>query len=104
MATNQAATLEASNVSFNLMRALSVPWLDRTIAVVACLPLVYGSYYRFYHSHQGIPMIASVLNIMILVITMVFRRPPKRVTPNPWFWLLAFVASYWLTFSIFVLQ
>jgi protein-S-isoprenylcysteine O-methyltransferase Ste14 len=26
---------------------------------------------------------------------MVIRRPPKRVTPNPWYWLLAFVATYW---------
>jgi protein-S-isoprenylcysteine O-methyltransferase Ste14 len=26
---------------------------------------------------------------------MVIRRPPQRVTPNPWYWLLAFVATYW---------
>lgn len=25
---------------------------------------------------------------------MVSRRPPKRITPNPWFWLLAFVNTY----------
>jgi protein-S-isoprenylcysteine O-methyltransferase Ste14 len=25
---------------------------------------------------------------------MVFRRTPVRVTPNPWYWLLAFVATY----------
>jgi protein-S-isoprenylcysteine O-methyltransferase Ste14 len=41
---------------------------------------------------------------LILVITMVIRRPPKRVTPNPWYWLLAFVASYWLVFILFFLQ
>jgi protein-S-isoprenylcysteine O-methyltransferase Ste14 len=35
---------------------------------------------------------------------MVMRRPPKRVTPNPGYWLLAFVASYWLSFSILLLQ
>ena len=32
--------------------------------------------------------------VMILIVTMVIRRTPVRVTPNPWFWLLAFVASY----------
>ena len=35
---------------------------------------------------------------------MMIRRPPKRVTPNPWYWLLAFVASYWLTCMIFFVQ
>ena len=35
---------------------------------------------------------------------MVIRRPPKRVTPNPWYWLLAFVASYWLILILGLLQ
>src|ERR1700691_1369716 len=26
---------------------------------------------------------------------MVFRRPPVRVTTNPFFWVLAFIATYW---------
>ena len=34
MAMNQAiAPVKAPTVSFNLMRVLSVPWLDRTIAL-----------------------------------------------------------------------
>jgi len=94
----------APNLSSSVIRLLARPWLDRAIAAVACVPLVYGSYYRYTHSHQGLPVIASVLNILILVVTMVIRRPPKRVTPNPWYWLLAFVATYWLTFIIFLLQ
>lgn len=105
MAANEVfAPVRASNLSSNVIRVLAQPWLDRTIAAVACVPLVYGSYYRYTHSHQGLPVIASVLNILILVVTMVIRRPPKRVTPNPWYWLLAFVASYWLTVAIFFLQ
>ena len=105
MATNQAlAPSTAPNLSFNVMRLLSEPWVDRTIAVVACIPLVYGAYYRMRHFHLGLPLIAAVLNTLILVVTMVIRRPPKRVTPNPWYWLLAFVASYWLVFIIFFLQ
>jgi protein-S-isoprenylcysteine O-methyltransferase Ste14 len=105
MAMNQAiARVKTPNVSFNLMRVLSLPLLDRTIAVIACVPLVCGAYYRYTHSHQGLPVIASVINILILVATMVIRRPPRRVTPNPWYWLLAFVASYWLTVTIFFLE
>lgn len=86
------------------MRVLSDPWVDRTIAAIACVPLVYGVYYRYEHFHIGLPLIAAVLNTLILVVTMVIRRPPKRVTPNPWYWLLAFVASYWLVFIIFFLR
>lgn len=96
MATNQAAVpSKAPNLSFNLMRVLSLPWLDRTIATIACVPLVYLAYYRYEHWHHGFPLIASALNVLILVLTMVIRRPPQRVTPNPWYWLLAFVATYW---------
>ena len=94
--TNQAVTLStAPNLSFNLMQVLSLPWLDRTIAAIACVPLLYLAYYRYEHWHHGFPLIASALNVLIVVVTMVIRRPPKRVTPNPWYWLLAFVATYW---------
>jgi hypothetical protein len=96
MATNQPfEPTTAPNLSFSLIRVLSLPWLDRTIAAVACVPLVYLAYYRYEHWHHGLPLIASALGVLILVVTMVIRRPPKRVTPNPWYWLLAFVATYW---------
>jgi protein-S-isoprenylcysteine O-methyltransferase Ste14 len=105
MATNQAvASATAPNLSFNLIQVVSLPWLDRTIAAIACGPITYGAYYRYQHFHHGLPLIASVLNTLILVISMVIRRPPKRVTPNPWYWLLAFIASYWLVFILFMLQ
>ena len=105
MASNQAlAPSTAPNVSFNVMQLLSEPWVDRTIAAVACIPLVYGAYYRVQHFHLGLPLIAAVLNTLILVVTMLVRRPPKRITPNPAYWLLAFVASYWLVFIFFFLQ
>lgn len=105
MATNQAfAPATTQSLSCTLMQKLSDPWVDRTIAAVACIPLVYGAYYRIQHFHLGLPVIAAVLNTLILVVTMVLRRPPKRITPNPWYWLLAFVATYWLIFIIFFLQ
>jgi len=94
----------APNLPSRIIRVLALPWLDRTIAAIACMPLVYGVYYRYVHFRHGLPLYATVLNTLILVITMVIRRPPKRVTPNPWYWLLAFVASYWLIFIIFFLE
>src|SRR5262250_446387 len=105
MASNSAVVNNPmSSLPASLMRALSLPWLDRTIAAIACVPLVYGVYYRYVHFHHHLPMYATVFNTFILVITMVIRRPPKRVTPNPWYWLLAFVASYLLVFAIFLLE
>lgn len=96
MATNQGvAPSTTPSVSFTLMHVLSLPWLDRMIAAIACVPLVYLAYYRYEHWHHGFPLIAAALNVLIMVVTMVIRRPPKRVTPNPWYWLLAFVATYW---------
>jgi len=105
MATNQAvAPSTAASLSSPVIRVLSLPWLDRMIAAIACIPISYGVYYRYTHFHHGLPLLASVLNTVVLIVTMVIRRPPKRVTPNPWYWLLAFVASYWLVFIIFFLQ
>jgi protein-S-isoprenylcysteine O-methyltransferase Ste14 len=105
MAANQAiASNTAPNLSFNLVRVLSLPWLDRSIAAIGCVPLVYLAYYRYEHWHHGFPLIASALNVLILVVTMVIRRPPKRVTPNPWYWLLAFVATYWQILVLGLLQ
>jgi protein-S-isoprenylcysteine O-methyltransferase Ste14 len=105
MATHQAlASANQRNLSFNLIRVLSMPWLDRTIAAIACIPLVYLAYYRYEHWHHGFPLIASALNVLILVVTMIIRRPPKRVTPNPWYWLLAFVATYWQILVLGLLQ
>ena len=99
-----AAPATAPNLSSNVIRVLALPWLDRTIAAIACVPLVYGAYYRYEHFHHGFPLIAAALNTLILVATMVIRRPPKRVTPNPLYWLLAFVASYWLILILGLLQ
>jgi hypothetical protein len=91
MATNQAvAPAGAPNLSFNLIRVLSIPWLDRVIAAIACVPLAYLAYYRYEHWHHGFPLLAAAFNVLILVVTMVVRRPPNRVTTNPWYWLLAF--------------
>src|SRR5204862_7598728 len=105
MTANQAIEqFTANKHSINVIRELSLPRLDRTIAAIACNPLAYGAYYRYEHLHHGFPLIAAALNTMILVVTMVIRRPPKRVTPNPLYWLLAFVASYWLILILGLLQ
>src|SRR5215468_6935654 len=86
----------------SFMQILSIPWVDKTIAIIAVLPNTIELYHRF--SSGSLNMVRAILGIqvLILIVTMVIRRTPVRVTPNPWFWLLAFVATYGvLTFTAF---
>lgn len=85
----------------SLLPMLANPWFDRSIATIACVPFAYYGYYR---SRQGItpPIIVLWFQYALLIIPMVLRRPPKRVTRNPAYWLLAFVASYWILVPVLV--
>src|SRR5579863_548503 len=82
--------------SSRFMEVLTTPWVDKTIAVVAITPNVIELYHRYTDVNLGIVRAVAGIQTIILVITMVFRRAPVRVTPNPWYWLLAFVATYGL--------
>src|SRR5215471_2961161 len=76
------------------MQVLSIPWVDKTIAIIAVLPNATELYHRYSSANLNFVRAVLGIQVMILIITMVIRRTPVRVTPNPWFWLLAFVASY----------
>jgi len=81
---------------------LSRPWVDRTIAVVATLPFVYVLYHNLQVAELTIPRMALLFQLCLLVVTMLIRRAPVRVTANPLYWFVAFVASYYgfLTVSV----
>jgi len=85
-------------------QVLAKSWLDRTIAFVATVPFLYLAYYRFQHMALGIPLASFVIGTLIMFVTMIVRRPPKRVTPNPLYWLLAFVATYWPLLMLGLMQ
>lgn len=76
------------------MAFLTTPWVDKTIAVIAITPNSLELYHRY--TDANLTFVRGVLGIqvIILIVTMVLRRTPVRVTPNPWYWLLAFVATY----------
>jgi protein-S-isoprenylcysteine O-methyltransferase Ste14 len=79
-------------------------WVDRAIAVVASLPFVLVLYYNVRTTQLTIPRVALLLQLCLLVVTMLIRRPPVRVTTRPLYWLVALVASYYgfLTVSVSV--
>src|SRR5262245_16528741 len=76
------------------MEILTIPWVDKTIAIIAVVPNAIGLYHRYTSANLNFPRAVLGIQIFILIITMIFRRTPVRVTPNPWFWLLTFVATY----------
>lgn len=98
------AQVAAEPRSFNFNRVLGLPWLDRTIALIAIVPIVWLTYYRLEHWHLGFPLLLSVAANLLLIATMIIRRPPVRITPNPFYWLLAFVATYWGVMVLSLIQ
>src|SRR5215467_13800366 len=88
----------------SLFEVIAQPSVDRAIAFVAMLPLLYLAYYRYQHLGLGIPLVSLVTGTLIAFVTMILRRPPKRITPNPLYWLLTFVATYWPLLTLGVIQ
>src|SRR5260370_34517030 len=73
---------------------LSSPWTDRTIALIAVVPFANGFRHQIQTWDFSLAWLALTLNSALLVLTMVTRTAPTRVTPNPLYWLLAFLATY----------
>jgi hypothetical protein len=96
-------TAEDDSMGARFMRALTAPAVDKTIAIVASLPFVYALYHRLTEGTLNTPRAGAALGQLITIATMVLRRAPQRVTANPIWWLLAFVATYgslfWATFA-----
>jgi protein-S-isoprenylcysteine O-methyltransferase Ste14 len=79
---------------------LGNPWLDRAFAVVASIPFVLFGYQRYVHGGLTIPLIVLWIELALLIGPMIVRRPPKRVSLNPWYWILTYVETYWLLMPI----
>ena len=77
------------------LEALTIPWVDKTIAVVAVMPFVYEVIRIMMRGEMNISRGSIVIQFLIIIATMVFRITPVRVTPNPWYWLLAFAVTYY---------
>jgi len=75
--------------------SLTLPWVDKTIAVLAVMPFVYEVIRIMMRGEMNMSRASIVIQFLIIIITMVLRTTPVRITPNPWFWLLAFVVTYY---------
>jgi protein-S-isoprenylcysteine O-methyltransferase Ste14 len=75
-------------------RWLVDPRIDKALAIVAVAPFAYplSVHLRMDLTAWKFLYLAQTL---VLIGTMVLRRPPVRITTNPYYWMLAFVATYW---------
>jgi protein-S-isoprenylcysteine O-methyltransferase Ste14 len=49
----------------------------------------------YQYARHDLPTALWLVDMLIIFSTVAFRKVPVRITPNPWFWALAFVATYW---------
>ena len=78
----------------SFMHMLAIPWVDKSIAVVATIPFVIELYDRWVVGHVNFPRALLGIQVLVIIVVMLLRTAPVRVTPNPWYWLLAFVTTY----------
>jgi len=76
------------------MDLLIIPWVDKSVAILATIPFVVELYRRWVVGHVNFPRAVLGLQLLVIIIVMAIRTPPVRVTPNPWYWLLAFLTTY----------
>jgi protein-S-isoprenylcysteine O-methyltransferase Ste14 len=76
-------------------RLLGARWVDKLIALVALAPFAHEIWELFRAGDLDVPRLGLLIQLAVMVLTMALRRPPVRVTTNPFFWALAFVATYW---------
>jgi len=83
---------------------LSNRFVDKFVALIAAIPFAYLLWLTLQRSTLPVESILFVINLGTITVTMLLRHPPKRVTQNPLFWFLAFLASYWQFFTIMLYQ
>jgi protein-S-isoprenylcysteine O-methyltransferase Ste14 len=89
--------------SHHILQWLVNPWVDKALAIVAVLPFVYPITIHFRH-HLRWGELIYLGQIFLLIGTMMFRRAPVRITTNLYYWVVAFMASYWGFFVLSVEQ
>jgi protein-S-isoprenylcysteine O-methyltransferase Ste14 len=78
-----------------MMGFLTKRWVDKAIAVIGLAPFIYSVATNYQYARHDLPTALWLVDMLIIFSTVAFRKTPVRITPNPWFWALAFVATYW---------
>jgi protein-S-isoprenylcysteine O-methyltransferase Ste14 len=96
MATAESPTVRGTgSLGASIMGFLTKRWVDKAFAVIGLAPFVYSVATNYQYARHDLPTALWLLDMLIIFSTVAFRKTPVRITPNPWFWALAFVATYW---------
>ena len=87
--------MDDSHSGSKLNRILGMPLVDRAIAIVALLPFALQIWWVLHAPSIPVEYLLLVIVLAMLVVNLLIRRPPRRVTPNPLFWLITFSVTYW---------
>lgn len=84
-----------AKISTKIELLLKNKFVDKTTAILACLPLcwVLVSKFHLLQTHLGVTVL--YVNLLLVIIPMLFRRTPARVTLNIGYWILAICGTYW---------
>ncbi len=66
--------------------------MDKLIAIVACLPYLLLIVVCIRDNRLDLERTVILIQVLAQVLTMFARRAPVRITFNPLYWVLAFVA------------
>ncbi len=91
--TASPAAIDQRQGSFT--RFFRKQWVDKTLAVLACIPFLIPLATALQKFRFDIPNSVYVVQISLCALTMLIRRTPVRVTKDPLLWLLTLVATYW---------
>ncbi len=85
MPISSAQPAREARSAFSLLDFFMTPWVDKSIAIIACVPFLVTLYLRIRAFGFDFPRVVVVIHISILIATMFSRRAPTRITPNPFF-------------------
>jgi protein-S-isoprenylcysteine O-methyltransferase Ste14 len=74
---------------------LSRSWVDKSLALLASLPCAWVTYNCIRAGLMNIPRALFFAQVFLFVLTMLIRRNPVRVSADPWYWVVAFIATYY---------
>ncbi|MEP0845476.1 MAG: hypothetical protein HRF50_01490 [Phycisphaerae bacterium] len=77
------------------VRIFRTQWADKSAAIATAVPCAWAIYGDLRAGALDLPRAAAAIHNLLLIGTLVLRRPPVRVTTIPAYWALAVLAPYW---------
>lgn len=69
---------KTESARLGLMAKLAIPWVDKTIAILASLPFAVELYRRWMGGHVNFPRAVLGVQLHVLILLMVLRTAPVR--------------------------